>query len=53
MFQKLSLSKGGEFSVLENEKIIFISDGFLLSLAMKQRLEATREWPNIGFKQFF
>lgn len=27
--------------------------GFLLSFALKQRLEAIREWPNIGFKQFF
>ena len=49
-FQKLSLSKRGkvqklccenEFNLYEKKKVIF----FVLSLALNQRLEATRKWP--------
>ena len=52
-FQKLSLSKRGKVQKLccENEfnlyegKNHFHVNGFVLSLALNQRLEATRKWP--------
>ena len=53
-FQEFSFSKGGKVQYLscenelyldENKKIFFYVSGFVLSLALKQRLKATRKWP--------